>query len=219
MIAAAALTTCMPVYGSSTGEGMSAAGKTLVSADAADTRPVIACFGDSLTAGYGVEEESSYPANLQRTLDAAGYRYRVVNLGISGETTKDGLARVDRVLSIKPAIVVVEFGGNDGLRGVPVASSRSNLDSILSRLKQGGTRIALAGITLPPQYSAPYIRQFNETYTVLAKKHNVPLLPFMLQGVWGIPGSIQQDGVHPTAQGCTQVAKNVMGLIRPLLSK
>ncbi|MGI4755722.1 MAG: arylesterase [Janthinobacterium lividum] len=184
-----------------------------------DSRPIIACFGDSLTAGYGVEEESSYPADLQRDLDAAGYHYRVVNLGISGETTKDGLARVDRVLALKPAIVVVEFGGNDGLRGVPVASSRSNLDSILNRLTHSGTHVAMAGITLPPQYSAPYIRQFNETYTVLAKKYTVPLLPFMLQDVWGVPGSIQQDGVHPTAQGCKQVAKNVLTLLRPLLKK
>lgn len=188
-------------------------------APAEDTRPVIACFGDSLTAGYGVDEENSYPADLQRDLDAAGYHYRVVNLGISGETTKDGLARIDRVLALKPAIVIVEFGGNDGLRGVPVASSRANLDGILSRLKSSGTHIALAGITLPPQYSHPYIQAFNQTYTLLAKKYAVPLLPFMLQNVWGVPGSIQPDGVHPTAQGCTQVAKNVMGLIKPLLKK
>ncbi len=221
-VVAAALTTCVPMHASSENNRAVHVTQSQASAirtDVADSRPVIACFGDSLTAGYGVDEESSYPANLQRSLDSAGYHYRVVNLGISGETTKDGLARVDRVLALKPAIVVVEFGGNDGLRGVPVASSRSNLDGILSKLKQSGTKIALAGITLPPQYSAPYIRQFNETYTVLAKKHTVPLLPFMLQNVWGVPGSIQPDGVHPTAQGCTQVAKNVMGLIRPLLKK
>lgn len=187
--------------------------------NAPDTRPVIACFGDSLTAGYGVDEEKSYPADLQRNLDAAGYHYRVVNLGISGETTKDGLARIDRVVALKPAIVVVEFGGNDGLRGVPVASSRSNLDSILNRLTHSGTHVAMAGITLPPQYSAPYIQQFNETYTLLAKKYTVPLLPFLLQDVYGVSGSIQQDGIHPTAQGCIQVAKNVMGLLKPLLKK
>ena len=190
-----------------------------VPSGAADSRPVIACFGDSLTAGYGVDVDSSYPADLQRELDAAGYRYRVVNLGISGETTKDGLARVDRVLALKPAVVVVEFGGNDGLRGVPIASSRSNLDTILNRLVHSGTHVAVAGITLPPQYGGPYIRQFNETYTVLAKKYNVPLLPFVLQDVFGVPGSIQQDGIHPTAQGCKQVAKNVLNLIRPLLRK
>ncbi|SEB43783.1 acyl-CoA thioesterase-1 [Terriglobus roseus] len=188
-------------------------------AAATDARPVIACFGDSLTAGYGVDVESSYPADLQRDLDSAGYRYRVVNMGISGETTKDGLARVDRVLAMKPAVVVVEFGGNDGLRGVPVASSRSNLDSIVSKLQNSGTQVAMAGITLPPQYSQPYIKSFNETYTVLAKKHKVPLLPFVLQGVYGVPGSIQQDGIHPTAQGCKQVSRNIFGLIKPLLKK
>lgn len=187
--------------------------------DADDGRPVIACFGDSLTAGYGVDVEASYPADLQRELDKAGYHYRVVNMGISGDTTKDGLARIDRVLAMKPAVTVVEFGGNDGLRGVPVASSRQNMDSILARLTTSGTRIALAGITLPPQYSAPYIQQFNQTYTLLAKKYSVPLLPFVLQDVYGVAGSIQQDGIHPTAQGCKQVAKNVFSLIKPLLQK
>jgi len=187
--------------------------------DVDDGRPVIACFGDSLTAGLGVDVDSSYPADLQRELDKAGYHYRVVNMGISGDTTKDALSRIDRVLALKPAITVVEFGGNDGLRGVPVANSRQNLDEILERLTHTGTRIALAGITLPPQYSAPYIKDFNETYSLLAKKYSVPLLPFVLQNVYGVPGSIQADGIHPTAQGCKQVAKNVMGLIQPLLKK
>jgi acyl-CoA thioesterase-1 len=184
-----------------------------------DGRPVIACFGDSLTAGYGVDVDSSYPAELQRDLDAAGYRYRVVNLGISGETTKDGLARVDRVLAMKPAIVVVEFGGNDGLRGVPVASARANMEGIMDKLVHSGTKVALAGVTLPPQYSAPYIKDFNATYPLLAKQYKVPLLPFVLQDVYGVPGSIQPDGIHPTAQGCKQVAKNILGLIKPLLKK
>ncbi len=184
-----------------------------------DSRPVIACFGDSLTAGYGVDADRSYPANLQRDLDEAGFHYRVVNVGISGETTKDGLGRIDRVLALKPAIVVLEFGGNDGLRGIPVASSRANLDAMLAKLTSSGTHVALAGITLPPQYTAPYIKQFNETYTLLAKKYSVPLLPFLLLNVYGVPGSIQADGIHPTAQGCVQVAKNVMGLIKPLLKK
>lgn len=231
LLLAAALTGCKPAHGAMNTVATSTKMAALLAAAAVpsavrgaaetaqDTRLVIACFGDSLTAGYGVDEDSSYPADLQRDLDAAGYHYRVVNLGISGETTKDGIARIDRVLALKPAIVVVEFGGNDGLRGVPVANSRANLDGILSRLKSSGTHIALAGITLPPQYSHPYIQAFNQTYTLLAKKYSVPLLPFMLQNVWGVPGSIQPDGVHPTAQGCTQVAKNVMSLIKPLLKK
>lgn len=184
-----------------------------------DGRPVIACFGDSLTAGYGVDAADSYPSRLQGLLDKAGYHYRVVNLGISGETTKDGLARVDRVLALHPAVTVVEFGGNDGLRGVPVASSRANLDSIVDRLRKGGTAVALAGITLPPQFGQTYIQQFDQTYHVVATRYSVPLYPFLLKDVWGTSGSIQQDGIHPTAQGCRQVAKNVLGFIQPLLKK
>lgn len=184
-----------------------------------DGRPVIACFGDSLTAGYGVDVADSYPSRLQALLDKAGYHYRVVNLGISGETTKDGLARVDRVLALHPAVTVVEFGGNDGLRGVPVASSRANLDSMVDKLRSSGTKVALAGITLPPQFGKAYIQQFDQTYHVVADKFDVPLYPFLLKDVYGVPGSIQQDGVHPTAQGCRQVAKNVFGFLQPLLQK
>lgn len=184
-----------------------------------DGRPVIACFGDSLTAGYGVDAADSYPSRLQALLDHDGYRYRVVNFGISGETTKDGLARVDRVLALHPAITIVEFGGNDGLRGVPIASSRANLDSIVDRLRKGGTEVALAGITLPPQFGKAYIQQFDQTYHVIADKYSVPLYPFLLEHVWGVSGSIQQDGVHPTAQGCRQVANNMLGFIRPMLKK
>ncbi len=184
-----------------------------------DGRRVIVCFGDSLTAGYGVDAEESYPSRLQADLDAEGYHYRVVNMGISGETTKDGLARVDRVIALKPAIAVVEFGGNDGLRGVPVSSSRANLDAIVGRLRSAGVQVMLAGITLPPQFSADYIHQFNETYTVVAKKNDVPLYPFLLKDVYGVPGSIQQDGVHPTAQGCKQVARNIAGFLRAKLTK
>jgi len=142
-----------------------------------------------------------------------------VNAGISGETTKDGLARVDRVIAMKPAIVVVEFGGNDGLRGVPISESRKNLDAILAKLKASGAQVALAGITLPPQYGPEYIQRFNATYTLLAKKYRVPMIPFVLQNAYGTTGDIQRDGVHPTAAGAKVVAKNVLGLIRPLLRK
>ncbi len=206
--------------------GMATPSRSAVKGDAApaseltpDGRPVIACFGDSLTAGYGVDLEESYPSRLQADLDRDGYHYRVVNMGISGETTKDGLSRVDRVLAAKPAIVVVEFGGNDGLRGIPVTSSRANLDSIVSRLHTAGVQVMMAGITLPPQFSTAYIKDFDQTYLVIARKYNVPLYPFLLKDVYGVPGSIQQDGVHPTAQGCRQVAKNIEGFLKPVLKK
>jgi len=187
--------------------------------DQNDGRPVLVCFGDSLTAGYGIDTTESYPAVLQRNLDAAGYRYRVVNLGISGDTTKDGLARIDRVMALSPALVVLEFGGNDGLRGLPVSTTRENLDAMMARLVPTRTQIALAGITLPPEYGNAYVKDFDATYRMLSAKYHLPLLPFLLKDVYGVPGSLQQDGIHPTAKGAQQVAKNVMALIQPMLVK
>ncbi len=184
-----------------------------------DKRPLIVCFGDSLTAGYGTELGKSYPDYLQADLDAKGYHYRVVNEGISGNTTKDGVERVDSIVAMKPALVIVEFGGNDGLRGLRIEDSRANLDKIVSTLKASGTKIVLAGITLPPDYGPDYIKQFNETYTLLAKKYNVPLLPFLLKGVFGVDGMMQRDNTHATADGNKIVANNVLPLIVPLLKK
>lgn len=186
---------------------------------AADHRPLIVCFGDSLTAGYGAELGKSYPDYLQADLDAKGYHYRVVNEGIGGNTTKDGVERVDSIVAMKPAIVVVEFGGNDGLRGLPIEDSRSNLDKIIATLKAGGAKVVLAGITLPPDYGPDYIRQFNETYSLLAKKYNVPMLPFLLKGVFGVDGMMQRDQTHATAEGNKIVANNVLPLVLPLLRK
>lgn len=188
-------------------------------ADLTGSRPIIACFGDSLTAGYGLEPSVSYPADLQRRLDAAGYHYRVVNAGISGDTTKDGLERIHRVLAQKPQIVVLEFGGNDGLRGLPVEGTQKNLAAMIEQLQRAGIRVALAGISLPAQYGSDYITRFNDMYPQLAKQFRVPLLPFILQDVYGVQGDIQSDGVHPTAQGAKQVAVNVENLIRPMLKK
>ena len=184
---------------------------------AQDPRPRIVCFGDSLTAGYGTDQGESYPDDLQRLLDASGASYRVVNEGISGNTTKDGLARVARVLALHPVLVVVEFGGNDGLRGLPIADTRRNLDELLRQLKGSGTTIALAGITLPPSYGGDYVRQFNATYTLLASKYKVPLLPFILEGAYGVQGMMQADNIHATARGNEIVARNVGKLIQPLL--
>jgi acyl-CoA thioesterase-1 len=187
--------------------------------DPNDTRPVIVAFGDSLTAGYGAASGESYPDYLQRDLDQAGYHYRVANLGISGNTTKDGVDRLKDVLALKPTVVIVAFGGNDGLRGLPIDATRKNLDQIVSTLTASGIKIVLGGITLPPNYGPDYIRQFNETYALLAKKFHAPLLPFLLIKVYGTPGSMQADGIHATAQGNQQVAQNLMPLVTPLLKK
>ena len=184
-----------------------------------DDRPVIVAFGDSLTAGYGADPGQSYPDYLQRELDQRGYRYRVANLGISGNTTKDGVDRLKDVLALKPAVAIVAFGGNDGLRGVPIASTRTNLDQIVATLIHAGVKVVLGGITLPPNYGPDYIAQFNETYTLLARKFHAPLLPFLLKDVYGTPGDMQEDGIHATAKGNRQVARNLLPLVEPLLKK
>ncbi|RSL15175.1 acyl-CoA thioesterase-1 [Edaphobacter aggregans] len=186
---------------------------------AKDPRPRIVAFGDSLTAGYGTEAGQSYPEFLQQDLDRLGYHYRVINAGISGNTTKDGVERIPSIIAMKPAVVIVEFGGNDGLRGLRIEDSRANLDKIVSTLQASGTKVVLAGISLPPDYGPDYIRQFNETYTLLAKKYHVPLLPFLLKDVYGVDGMMQHDRTHATAQGNQVVAQNVLPLITPLLKK
>jgi acyl-CoA thioesterase-1 len=185
----------------------------------ADTRPLVICFGDSLTAGYGTDYGQSYPDDLQRNLDAQGFRYHVVNDGISGNTTKDGLDRIARVIARHPQIVVVEFGGNDGLRGLPIEQTQANLSSIVSQLQASGAKVVLAGITLPPDYGPDYIKRFDAMYPALAKQYHVRLLPFLLKDVYGVPGDMQDDATHATAQGNKQVALNVEALLKPLLKK
>ena len=180
----------------------------------ADRRPLLVCFGDSLTAGAGTGPGESYPDYLQSALDQRHIHYRVDNQGISGNTTKDGLQRLPGILALHPAVVLVEFGGNDGLRGLPIADTRANLDQIVATLQHSGARVALAGITLPPDYGPDYIRQFDQTYTLIAKKYRVPLLPFLLQNVYGVPGMMQPDRTHATAAGNRIVARNLLPLLR-----
>lgn len=184
-----------------------------------DPRPRLICFGDSLTAGYGTDSGQAYPDYLQKLLDQQGYHYHVVNAGVSGNTTKDGLERMQRVLSHHPQIVVVEFGGNDGLRGLPLEQTEANLDSIIDQLQKAGATVALAGITLPPDYGADYIHRFNAMYPMLAKKYHVRMIPFLLDHVYGVPGDMQADQTHATAKGNQQVARNVEALVKPLLKK
>lgn len=180
-------------------------------------RPVIVAFGDSLTAGYGADPGKSYPDFLQKILDKEGFQYRIVNAGVSGNTTKDGIDRLKDVLALKPQIVIVAFGGNDGLRGLPIRDTQENLDKIITTLKESGTKVVLAGISLPPNYGADYVNQFRYIYVKEAKKHQLPWLPFMLHDVYGYPGRMQADGIHPTAEGNTQVAWNIYPLIKPFL--
>jgi acyl-CoA thioesterase-1 len=186
---------------------------------AVDSRPVIVAFGDSLTAGFGVPPGKSYPDDLQRLLDAAGYRYRVVNLGVSGDTTSDGVQRLPDVLDAKPEIVILEFGGNDGLRGLPVSSSRANQIRMIQTIQGAGIRILLAGMTLPRNYGADYISSFEKVYGDLSKQFHLTMIPFLLEGVGGHPDLTQADGIHPTAEGCQIVSSNVMKYLAPMLKK
>jgi acyl-CoA thioesterase-1 len=189
------------------------------SRQADDTRPVIAAFGDSLTAGYGVEPGQSYPDHLQRMLDERGYAYRVVNLGISGDTTDGGVARLDGALLLKPKIVILELGANDGLRGLPLERTRANLDLMLNAFQGAGAKVILAGMTLPRNYGAAYVRDFERIFRDLARQRRAVLIPFFLEGVAMNPALMQPDGLHPNAEGCRKVAELVFRHLEPLLEK
>ena len=184
-----------------------------------DARPLVVCFGDSLTEGYGADPGASYPDYLQKDLDAEGYAYRVVNEGVSGNTTKDGVERLPGIVAMKPAVVVVEFGGNDGLRGLKVETSRENLAKMLGALKASGAKVVIAGISLPPDYGPDYITKFTGNYASLGKQFGLPVLPFLLKDVYGVDGLMQGDRTHATAAGNEVVAKNVMPYVIPLLKK
>jgi acyl-CoA thioesterase-1 len=179
-----------------------------------DDRPVIVTFGDSLTAGVAGR---SYPDDLQDLLDQHGYMYRVDNQGVSGDTTTDGLARIDNVVAQHPALVVLEFGGNDGLRGIPVEATRANLQQMIERLKDARIPTALLGITLPPNYGPEFVKPFTAIFPDLAKQYRLPFLPFLLVNVYKSGALMQPDGIHPNGAGNKIVAQDVFKLICPML--
>ncbi|MEO8596839.1 MAG: arylesterase [Candidatus Solibacter sp.] len=184
-------------------------------AAAADSRPAIVCFGDSITAGFGLDAGHSYPDLLQRDLDARGLKYRVVNMGVSGDTTQDGLSRVPMALAEKPAIVLLELGGNDGLRGVPLAVTQQNLAQMIEAFQAAGARVVLAGMSLPPNYGAPFIRKFEAMYKDLAARYKTGLIPFLLEGVGAHDDLMQRDGIHPNAAGAKKVEEIVIKSLFP----
>lgn len=186
---------------------------------AAAPAKTLICFGDSITAGYGLDVSQAYPAALQRLLDTRGYHYHVINAGVSGATSKDAVARVQSILAQHPDLVLVEFGGNDGLRGLPLDLTRRNLDSVLTTLQAARVKVLLVGITLPPNYGQDYIRSFDAMYREAAARHHVPLMPMLYDGIYTIPGTIQADGIHPTARGSQLIAQHLLPLITPLLRK
>jgi acyl-CoA thioesterase-1 len=182
-------------------------------------RPVLVCYGDSITAGYGLQSGQSFPDALQRDLDRRGYHYKVLNQGTSGATTKDAAASLHSILQLHPQIVIVEFGGNDGLRGLPPDQTRRNLDEVLTELRNAHIKILLAGITLPPNYGQDYIRQFDQIFRALAAKHHVAFVPMIYKDLIHVPGTIQSDGIHPTAKGSEIVARTLLPALTPLMRK
>ena len=175
-----------------------------------DPRPAIVCFGDSITAGFGLEPGHAYPELLQKDLDGRKLKYRVVNMGVSGDTSQDGLGRMQLAIADKPAIVLLELGGNDGLRGIPIDITRNNLAQMIEAFQGAGAKVVLAGMTLPPNYGQQYIEQFEKVYKDLAAKYKVKLIPFLLEGVGGHTEFMQRDGLHPNAAGAQKVEALVM---------
>jgi acyl-CoA thioesterase-1 len=161
----------------------------------------------------------SYPDFLQKDLDGAGLGWRVVNQGVSGDTTTDGANRVSEVLADKPRVVILEFGGNDGLRGLPIETTQANLEQMIVALKGAGATVILAGMTLPPNYGPEYIRGFEQVYRDLAVKYKLVRIPFLLEGVATDKSLMQRDGMHPTGQGNERVAATVMKYVRPVLGR
>lgn len=187
-------------------------------AEATRQEKVILAFGDSLTAGYGVAASDAYPARLERLLRAHGFSYRVINAGVSGETTAGGLRRVDWVLQSRPHLVIVELGANDGLRGLPPAAMRDNLGAIIERFQAAGATVVLAGMKAPPNYGAAYGRAFAAVFPDLAAHYRIPLIPFFLEGVAGQDRYNQPDGLHPTSEGYRLIVERIWPVIRPLLT-
>ncbi|HEX9825612.1 MAG TPA: arylesterase [Flavobacteriaceae bacterium] len=180
---------------------------------------VILCFGNSLTAGMGLNIEEAFPAVIQNRLDSLGLPYQVVNAGLSGETTASGKNRVSWVLNQKVDIFILELGANDGLRGIPLSETRNNLQAIIDivREKNSDAQIVLAGMQMPPNLGADYTAEFKNIFPDLAKKNQLKLIPFLLENVAGIPELNQQDRIHPTVEGQKIVAENVWLILKDLL--
>lgn len=182
-----------------------------------DSRTIL-IFGDSLSAAYGFDLERSWVSLLQKRLEDHNPAYRVVNASISGETTRGGAARIESVIARhEPVIVLVELGGNDGLRGIDLATTESNLDAIVERAKASGARVLLLGMQLPPNLGAAFNRRFVAIFEAVAERRDVPLVPFLLDGVGGVAELMQEDGIHPTAAAQPRMLDNVWPYLEPLL--
>lgn len=188
-------------------------------ATAEASKKVMLIFGDSITAGYGLEQEQAFPALLQTKIDSVQAPWKVINGGLSGETTAAGLRRLEWTLQQPVDLLLIELGGNDALRGVSVSEMRSNLDKMIqmTKSKYPDAMIVLAGMKVPPNLGAQYGKEFEAVYAQLAKKHGITLIPFILEGVGGNENLNQADQIHPTAEGHRIIAKTVWEVIEPLL--
>ena len=183
-------------------------------------KPVILVLGDSLSAGYGIPVEQGWVARLQKRLDAEGYGYTVVNASVSGETTVGGLERLPRALAKHaPAVVIIELGGNDGLRGLPVSELRANLEALVAASRKSGAEALLAAIRMPPNYGPQYTERFYAVYESLARERKVPWVPFFLEGVALREDLFQDDGIHPDLEAQPILLDNVWPVLEPLLKR
>lgn len=184
-------------------------------------KQTILCFGNSITAGYNMDPVYAYPAILEDKLKEKGYDVQVINAGLSGETSAGGLERINWILRQPIDIFILELGGNDGLRGLPLDQTKQNLQSIIVRVKAKypEVKIVIAGMMVPPNMGEKYGNEFVKIFPELAWKNNAALIPFLLEGVGGDPALNMPDGIHPNAEGHKIVAENVLGAILPLLIK
>jgi len=187
----------------------------------AQEQETILFFGDSITAGYGLTEEQAFPAIIQQKIDSLGLNYKVINSGLSGETTAGGLRRIDWVLQQHVDIFVLELGGNDGLRGIDPLNSKQNLQGIMDKVRETYPEadILLTGMEAPPNMGQTYTSRFREIYTELRNENDVSFMPFILEGVAGDPDLNQSDGIHPTEAGHRVVADDLWEYLRPMLSE
>jgi acyl-CoA thioesterase-1 len=186
-------------------------------ATSAASRPRIVALGDSLTAGYGMDVSESYPALLQERVDRAGYRFEVVNMGVSGDTSAGGLRRLDWAMDGDVRILILALGANDGLRGLPPSELQSNLGTIIDRARARGAAVLLCGMGAPPNFGLSHTRAFREVFRTVAREKKVEFLPFLLDGVAGVPSLNLPDGVHPNAAGARRVADLVWQRLEPML--
>ncbi len=174
-------------------------------------------LGDSLTAGYGLPEKEAFPVKLQAALEDSGLSVTVINAGVSGDTTAGGLARIGWALSDKPTHAIVELGANDALRGIDPKTTRRNLDAIVAKLQEAGVRVMLAGMYAPPNWGREYEEDFRSIFPDLAKKYDIDLYPFFLDGVAAEPGLNQPDGIHPNEKGVAIIVERILPSVRRLL--